>query len=301
MLKPELPYYDDPEGSIVPNGFDHVIDAHVHVFPGKIFDAIWNWFDQHAWKIRYKISTKDIFTHLLDRGVSHVIALQYAHKPGLAELLNHYMAFKINEFKGQVSGMATVFPSEPDADLILKKGFDLGLTGVKLHAHVQCFDMLAPYMEPIYQICSDDKKPMIMHVGREPKSEEYKCDPYMICNAGMLESVIKNFPDLNVCVPHLGFDETTQYRLLIEKYDNLWTDTTMVITDYFPMKETIDLSKYRLDRVMYGSDFPNIPYEWDRELKVLDQSNLNKEQLDQILYKTAIEFFNLTDEQICSR
>jgi len=65
-----------------------------------------------------------------------------------------------------------------------------------------------------------------------------------------------------------------------------------VITDYFPMKETIDLSKYRLDRVMYGSDFPNIPYEWDRELKVLGQSNLNKEQLDQILYKTAIAFFN---------
>jgi len=58
-----------------------------------------------------------------------------------------------------------------------------------------------------------------------------------------------------------GFDETMQYRLLIEKYDNLWTDTTMVITDYFPMKETIDLSRYRLDRVMYGSDFPNIPYE----------------------------------------
>ncbi|MBU8911150.1 MAG: amidohydrolase [Desulfobacterales bacterium] len=237
MLKPELPYYDDPEGASIPNGFDHVIDAHVHVFPGKIFDAIWNWFDQYAWKIRYKISTKDIFTHLFDRGVSHV----------------------------------------------------------------QCFDMLAPYMEPIYQICSDEKKPMIMHVGREPKSEEYKCDPYEICNAGMLESVIKNFPDLNVCVPHLGFDETAQYRLLIEKYDNLWTDTTMVITDYFPMKETIDLSIYRLDRVMYGSDFPNIPYEWDRELKVLAQSNLYKEQLDQIIYKTAIEFFNLTDNNLAKR
>lgn len=153
---------------------------------------------------------------------------------------------------------------------------------------------------PIYQICSDEKKPMIMHVGREPKSEEYKCDPYEICSSGMLESVIKNFPDLNVCVPHLGFDETEQYRLLIEKYDNLWTDTTMVITDYFSMKEAIDLSIYRLDRIMYGSDFPNVPYEWDRKLKVLAQSNLYKEQLDQILYKTAIEFFNLTDKQVCS-
>ena len=184
-------------------------------------------------------------------------------------------------------------PGEPDADLILKQGFKLGLTGVKLHAHVQCFDMMAPYMEPIYQTCADEQKPLIMHVGREPKSEAYKCDPYDICSAQLLESVIKNFPNLNVCVPHLGFDETGEYRYLLEKYDNLWTDTTMVITDYFPMEATIDLSQYRMDRVMYGSDFPNIPYAWDRELKVLAKAGLSKKRLDHLLFKNAAQFFNL--------
>ena len=69
-----------------------------------------------------------------------------------------------------------------------------GCDGV-IDAHVQCFDMGAPYMEPIYQMCSDEQKPLIMHVGREPKSEEYKCDPYDICSVQLLESVIKNFPD----------------------------------------------------------------------------------------------------------
>jgi uncharacterized protein len=293
MLKPNLPFYEDPEGSRIPNGCKRVIDAHVHVFPEKIFKAVWGWFDQHAWKIRYKISTQEIFTHLLNRGVSHIIALQYAHKPGMAELLNQYLAHKIKPFAGKVIGMATVFPGEPDADTILKQGFKLGLAGVKLHAHVQCFDMAAPYMEPIYQTCSDEHKPLIMHVGREPKSEEYKCDPYDICSVQLLESVIQNFPDLKVCVPHLGFDETMEYRHLLEKYDNLWTDTTMVLADYFPMKEKINLSQYRMDRIMYGSDFPNIPYEWDRELKILAQSSLSKNQLDHILFKNAANFFKL--------
>ncbi|MCP4671198.1 MAG: amidohydrolase family protein, partial [Desulfobacula sp.] len=105
----------------------------------------------------------------------------------------------------------------------------------------------------------------------------------------------KNFPDLKVCVPHLGFDETFEYRSLLEKYDNLWTDTTMVLTDYFPMKEKIKLSQYRMDRVMYGSDFPNIPYEWDRELKVLARSSLSKSQLNHILFKNAADFFNIPD------
>ncbi len=293
MLKPWLPYYDDPEGNSLPNGCLKAIDAHVHVFPEKIFSSIWNWFDTHAWKIRYRLSTQKIFKHLFDRGISHIIALQYAHKPGIAQMLNQYMCEQINAFPGKISGMATVFPGEPDADVILKTAFKDGLSGVKLHAHVQCFDMNANYMDPIYQACSNENRPMIMHVGTEPRSDQYKCDPYKICSAEKLEQVICNFPDLKVCVPHLGFGEIKEYRELIERYDNLWTDTAMVICDYFPIAETIDLSKYRMDRIMYGSDFPNIPYEWDRELKVLMNRSLSDHDLSFILHKNASEFLNL--------
>jgi predicted TIM-barrel fold metal-dependent hydrolase len=293
MLKPDLPYSDDPEGACIPSGCGRVIDAHVHVFPDNIFSAIWNWFDTHAWKIRYRMSTGDILQLLLDKGMSHVIALQYAHKPGIAEMLNNYLANEIAAFKGQVSGMATVFPGEPMAGSILKRAFSIGLTGVKLHAHVQCFDMNAPYMDDIYQVCSDENKPLVMHVGTEPKSEAYACDPYQLCRAEKLEQVLKAFPDLKICVPHLGFGEIDQYRALIETYDNLWTDTTMVVCDYFPVKDKIDLTRYRMDRIMYGSDFPNIPYEWDRELKVLAGCGLAKERLDRILYQNAAAFFGI--------
>ncbi|MEZ4603255.1 MAG: amidohydrolase family protein [Desulfobacterales bacterium] len=92
---------------------------------------------------------------------------------------------------------------------------------------------------------------------------------------------VEDFPGLRVCVPHLGFDETEQYRKLIEKYDHLWLDTTMVLADYFPTgqnDERIDLTRYRSDRVMYGSDFPNIPYNWDRELKALTTAGLSPER-----------------------
>ena len=132
-----------------------------------------------------------------------------------------------------------------------------------------------------------------MHVGREPKSTAYNCDPYMICGADKLESVLRNFPELRICVPHFGFDETVTYRKLIEKYDNLWLDTTMILADYFPLEEPIELDKYRMDRIMYGSDFPNIPYAWDRELKCLSASGLPQENLEWILSKSARTFFGL--------
>ena len=71
----------------------------------------------------------------------------------------------------------------------------------------------------------------------------------------------------------------------------------MVICDYFPLKESLGLSQYRPGRIMYGSDFPNLPCEWDRELKILAHEQLPKETLHKILYRNASEFFGLAGSE----
>lgn len=176
MLTPHMPSIDDEEGAAVPGGLPEVVDAHVHVFPRETFEAIRHWFDEHAWRIRYQLTTTEVFDFLLSHGVAHVVALQYAHKPGMAESLNRYMAEKCRERPGRITGMATVLPGEEGAERILRQAFDSGLAGLKLHAHVQCFDMNSEEMQPIYDLCQSRGKPVVMHVGRQPKSEAYRCD-----------------------------------------------------------------------------------------------------------------------------
>jgi predicted TIM-barrel fold metal-dependent hydrolase len=148
-------------------------------------------------------------------------------------------------------------------------------------------------MDPLYECCQLNHKPIVIHAGREPKSTAYRCDPYQLCGAKKVERIINDFPDLKICVPHLGFDEISAYRKLVEKYDNLWLDTTMAIAGYFPAEEKISLGGYRPDRIMYGSDFPNIPYEWDRELKILAAASISEGFLERIAYKSAADFFDL--------
>lgn len=294
MLQPQMPsFLQETEGAMVPADMPLIIDSHVHVFPPNVFSAVWKWFDKNAWEIRYRMETSQIFDFLLSHGVKHIIALQYAHKPAIARQLNRYLIETMGAFAGSVSGMATVFPSEDGAADILQEAFDSGLKGVKLHAHVQGFEMNADYMDCLYDCCQRNRKPMIMHVGRQPKSDAYCCDLNELCCAAKLERVLRSFPGLKICVPHLGFDEFTEYRELTEKYDNLWLDTTMVMTDYFPAPKGFDLSLYRRDRVMYGSDFPNIPFAWDRELKALRNLNLSYDFLNKITCANAIEFFAL--------
>ena len=139
-LTESMPALDDAEGDRVPESVTRVMDCHVHVFPDRIFEAIRKWFDAHAWPIRYKLTAQEALEFLLSRGVDRIAALQYAHKPGLARELNSYMA-RLCDGNEQVTGMATVFPGERDARGILEEAFRLGLDGVKLHSHVQCFDM----------------------------------------------------------------------------------------------------------------------------------------------------------------
>jgi predicted TIM-barrel fold metal-dependent hydrolase len=292
LLKAPLPLLGDPEGEYLPASLPFTVDAHVHLFPDHLFSAVWQWFEQFGWPIRYRLTSPEIINFLVSRGVNHIVALHYAHIPGVARDLNIYMA-KLSQSHSAVTAMATVFPGESQAADILEGAFQSGLSGVKLHCHVQCFDMNSRQMNEIYEVCSGHQKPLIMHVGREPKSPAYACDPYVLCSADKLEKVLRDYPDLNICVPHLGADEFDAYRRMLLKYDNLWLDTTMTLADYLPMDYFPKLIEMRTDRIMFGTDFPNLPYAWDREIRRLIGLNLPDTDLERILGKNAMEFYSI--------
>jgi predicted TIM-barrel fold metal-dependent hydrolase len=292
LLTAPLPLLNDPEGDCLPDSLPLVVDGHVHLFPDDLFGSIRQWFDNFGWPIRYRLSSGEIINFLLSHGIDHIVALHYAHKPGVARRLNEYMADICRSYP-QVTAMATVLPGEKDAAVILEEAFRDGLGGVKLHNHVQCFEINGAAMNVVYEVCCSHGKPLIMHVGREPKSPAYSCDPYELCRADKLERVLDRYPQLRVCVPHLGADEFEPYRRMIEKYDNLWLDTTMTLAEYLPMEYFPDLADFRNDRIMYGTDFPNLPYAWDREIKQLVRQNLSPESLAKILGQNAVEFYQI--------
>ena len=81
---------------------------------------------------------------------------------------------------------------------------------------------------------------------------------------------------------------------MLEQYDNLWLDLAMVLADYLPIPDPPQLSEMRQERIMYGTDFPNIPYAWDREIKRLHELNLPRARLEGILWRNCFEFFSVS-------
>ncbi|MDB4997102.1 MAG: amidohydrolase [Myxococcaceae bacterium] len=294
-MRMPAPALDDAEGDRVDASLPPVVDAHVHLFPDPVFAAIWRWFDEHGWPIRHKLKTPEVISFLLDRGVSHIVALHYAHKPGMARGLNAYLA-EVCKNEPRVTGMATVLPGEPGARAILEEAFALGLEGVKLHCHVQCFSPDAPELHEIWETCILHDLPAVVHAGREPKPEEgaLACDPYELCAVERVERVLLDHPKLRLCVPHLGADEFDGYLRLLERHDNLWLDTTMMLAEYFPIRFAERLLTARPDRILYGTDFPNIPYAWDREL-VRVRGRVKDSSLPQILGANARDLYRIGD------
>jgi len=282
---------EDEEGLALPKALPPVVDAHVHLFPDRLFEAIWRWFDQHGWPIRYKLQSPAVIEHLLSRGVEHIVALHYSHKPGMARALNSYMADIVAQHP-QVTGLATVYPGEAESELIVKEAFEAGLSGVKLHCHVQSFAPDSEALHPVYAACVEADRPLIMHAGREPSSPAYPEDTYALCAVERVEAVLKAYPTLRLCVPHLGADEFEGYARLLERYDTLWLDTTMSGADYFDIPYPMQAIERRPERVIYGTDFPNIPYAWDREIKALARRT-KEDALEGILGGNARAFYGL--------
>lgn len=289
-MKLPLPAVNDAEGARLPLQLPPVVDAHVHLFPDKTFEAIWKWFDTYGWPVRYKLKTPDVLEFLFSRGVSQVVALHYSHKPGMARVLNEYMA-KVAAQDARVIGLATVLPGEPGARQIMKDAFASGLRGVKLHCHVQCFAADAPELHEIYEACIEANVPLVMHAGREPSSPAYKCDVYAMCGAERVERVLTQYPKLKLCVPHLGADELDAYTRLLEQHDSLWLDTTMVGANYFALEVPRRIFEVRPERILYGTDFPNLPYAWDREVKHLVSLKFRADHEAGLLGQNALRLF----------
>ena len=286
-----------------------IIDAHVHVFPLRVFEAIWRWFDNYGWEIRYKLEAEETLSFLFERGVDYVVGLHYAHKPGMARALNRFAA-ELAQKKPRLIPCATVLPGEPDARRVLDEALgELGCRGIKLHCHVQRIAPDDARMSEVYEAAAEHQVPVILHAGDAPFSPHYGCDIHTLCDPERLENALRRHPETTFIVPHLGASPIERIASMLDRHERLYLDTTMTLGGRFEVRpdldmigaDDIDAWQKRVEvilrahpgRLLYGTDFPNIPYEWDRELRSILTMSLPEADLEALLGGTAARLFGV--------
>jgi uncharacterized protein len=268
-----------------------LVDAHVHLFPSRLARAIWDWFDSNLWRIEYRLDPEACIATLSKGGVDRMVALPYAHKPGVAEPLNRFTA-ELMAAHPQVLGCGTVFPGEPEVERILDAALGpLGLRGIKIHCHVMKIAPDDPALDPVYRAAVSHQKPVVIHAGREPASPAYGLNVHAVSGAERVRRVLDRFPDLTLVVPHLGADEFEAFEQLLAEHPGLYLDTAMAMPGFFPVGTDVGMFRRWPDRLLYGTDFPTLPYPWDRELKAIRALDLGAENEARVLGLNALRLF----------
>jgi len=272
-----------------------MIDIHVHFFPPGIFEAIWRYFEtpgHRLWNIKYKLYGKEhIQTLRKKEGVKRFTTLVYAHKRGLARYLNDFIRESADHFP-ELIPFGTVFAGDGHSEKVARQIFEeYKFFGIKLHPFVSGENLDDPRFFPVYEIMQDLGKVLICHPGSAPVYGQTD-------GAIRLRNVLSQFPRLKVIVAHCGAFEYGDYRVLADDFEYLYFDTAMncVHTEVFsnncPGKEF--LLKYQ-DRILFGSDFPNIPYAYTDQVAALRKLNLGESVERKIFNDNALNLLELKE------
>lgn len=252
-----------------------MIDIHVHFFPDRLFRAIWNYFESESfglWRINYKVFGPEHVALLKAQGVTRFTTLVYAHKPGLAAYLNEFIGESAQTFPEMIP-FGTIYAGDAEGQRLARKLFEeYGFYGIKLHPFVSQEDLDDQRFFPIYDTMQALGKVLICHPGSGPVYQKRD-------GAQRLHRILTEFPSLKVVVAHCGAFEYSQYSSLAEAFENLYFDTAMNCVHKTVFHNNCPGREFFLrfqDRILFGSDFPNIPYEYQDQITGLQSFNLGQ-------------------------
>ena len=191
-------------------------------------------------------------------------------------------------------GFASVDPHRADAMEVLEKAFhQQGLCGLKLHPAKQKFDPNASFMEPIYALCEKENKPIIFHAGLswEPDALSKYAHPLAF------EEIAIRHPKLRMCLAHFAWPWVREMVMLMIKYPNVYTDTSLLYVDSpeEQMQElfTKDMGPMWFERcfprqVMFGSNGPR--FRAFKLKRALDKVPMREFARENLYYKNALRF-----------
>jgi predicted TIM-barrel fold metal-dependent hydrolase len=127
---------------------------------------------------------------------------------------------------------------------------------------------------------------LLIHAGRQPEVSEHT-------GARAFERLMRRFPRLTVIVAHAGADEFDAFFDLCGRYDGVYLDTAMVFNNYLGGPPPIGRVLEYQDRVIYGSDFPNIPYSLQAAVDAILSLRLGRTLEEKLLCTNAARVLRL--------
>jgi predicted TIM-barrel fold metal-dependent hydrolase len=263
---------------------DKIIDFHVHLFPDKLFEAIWKYFTSaYGFNILHELHYRECIDYLHERDVEYIVYSNYAHREGIAKGLNEWNLKVLKEYP-ELYCFAAYHPGDEDALAMAKDLLDHPrIMGFKLQLLVQMFYPHDERLFPLYEMVMEKGKRLLLHVGNGPVGNSY-------VGIENFKKLLDRYPDLPANVAHMGALEYREFSELLDHFPNICLDTTWAFLPRLGrmFDQNINVLEDHKERILYGSDFPNLIYPREEEINCLKGFYLSDEFYQKVFRENAL-------------
>ncbi len=236
-----------------------IVDAHVHILAGAQFSSTYH---------REVGEVGDIDLDLLasqmdDLGVDKYVVLpQDMTRVWRSRITNEFVADYVKSHQDKTIGFTSAEVLDP-LDRFNAPGLEefergireLGLRGLLLtppYGHYRPDD---PAAYPFYQKAVELDVPVYFHQSAQGGPPVLA--PLQYADPSLIDRVAMDFPDLRICIEHMGYPWTEQLLAIMAHAPNVYTDVSALFDRPYILARNLLMAKeYRVsNRVMYGSDY----------------------------------------------
>lgn len=272
-----------------------IIDIHTHFMPQRVLDKVWAYFDSagpligRPWPITYREDEGGRLAALRALGVRAFTSLNYAHRPAMAQWLNDWSS----EFAAKhddVLHSATFYPSPVPRTTRRPRS-----RRVRGSSRRTCRSVTTRWPTRSWTTCgrcwsaAAPRSSCTRATARHPAASRGRSPSGTCCSATRVSCSSS---------PHMGMPDYGDFLDICAEHPDVHLDTTMAFTDFtqatspFPRERMDDLVALG-DRVLFGSDFPNIPYPYEHAVDAVRRLGLGEDWERKALHDNAARLFGI--------
>ncbi len=281
-----------------------IIDSHTHIFPKKIQQNRFFYFDNEPeFKMLYdsskaKISNIEELIEAMDQyhvDISVICGFPW-HNPDYTKLNNDVIIESVIKYPDRIKGLACFDAAWEGAAIETRRCIDAGLCGAgELAFYLSGIDEQAlAFLEPVMSVLRNNGNlPCMIHTN-EPVGHKYLGKTPVTLE--QIYNLATTFPDNKIILAHWGggiFFYNIMKKETKTVLKNIWYDTAASPYLYDSQIYDIAVNAKIADKVLFGTDFPLLTP--DRYYQDIDHSNITPEHKKQIFGDNAAFLFNIDE------
>ena len=275
------------------------IDFHVHPSPSEYLEGSLGPFQEalcHHFRLDVKVRTVDEMAAEYEGFQAVLLAWDAETATGRPPVTNDWVADVCGRYPERFIPFASVDPWKGEAAIVEARRAvrELGMRGFKFQQAAMAFRPSDERFFPLWEEISSLGVPCLFHVGTTGLGAG-------MAGGGSIEldyvrpihvdRVAANFPDLGIVCAHPAFPWQDEMLAICQHKANVSMDLSGWAPKYFPGNLKVDMRGRLQDKIMFGSDYPSMPYE--RILKEWQELGYSDEGMQKIFHQNAERILGL--------